>query len=86
MSGYLRSLRGRLLSYERFSEVFALWVFALEPFPAHSQPLHTSAGRGERTPHCQEKVQPDTLPRTLGHFASDFTKAPGHFASVLKGG
>ena len=33
MSGYLRNLRGRLLSSEKFSEVFALWVFTLEPFP-----------------------------------------------------
>ena len=29
ISGYLRNLRGRLLSSEKFSEVFALWVFTL---------------------------------------------------------
>ena len=29
VSGYLRNLRGRLLSSEKFSEVFALWVFTL---------------------------------------------------------
>ena len=34
ISGYLRNLRGRLLSSEKFSEVFTLWVFTLEPFPA----------------------------------------------------
>ena len=33
VSGYLRNLRGRLLSSERFSEVFTLWVFTLKPFP-----------------------------------------------------
>ena len=33
ISGYLRNLRGRLLSSERFSEVFILSVFTLEPFP-----------------------------------------------------
>ena len=33
---YLRNLRGRLLSYEKFSEVFTLWVFALKPFPVHN--------------------------------------------------
>ena len=33
ISGYLRNLRGRLLSSEKFSEVFALWVFTLKPFP-----------------------------------------------------
>ena len=32
ISGYLRNLRGRLLSSEKFSEVFALWVFTLKPF------------------------------------------------------
>ena len=35
MSGYLRNLRGRLLSSEKFSEVFALWVFTLKPFPVN---------------------------------------------------
>ena len=40
ISGYLRNLRGRLLSSERFSEVFTLWVFTLKPFPASArQPL-----------------------------------------------
>ena len=34
ISGCLRNLRGRLLSSEKFSEVFALWVFTLKPFPA----------------------------------------------------
>ena len=29
-SGYLRNLRGRLLSSEKFSEVFTLWVFTLK--------------------------------------------------------
>ena len=35
ISGYLRNLRGRLLSSEKFSEVFALWIFTLrlKPFP-----------------------------------------------------
>ena len=28
-----RNLRGRLLSSEKFSEVFTLWVFTLKPFP-----------------------------------------------------
>ena len=32
ISGYLRNLRGRLLSSEKFSEVFTLWVFTLKPF------------------------------------------------------
>ena len=45
ISGYLRNLRGRLLSSEKLSEVFALWVFicilfghqkkSKEPSPAH---------------------------------------------------
>ena len=30
----LRNLRGRLLSSEKFSDAFALWVFTLKPFPA----------------------------------------------------
>ena len=33
ISGYLRNLRGRSLSSEKFSEVFTLWVFTLKPFP-----------------------------------------------------
>ena len=33
ISGYLRNLRGRLFSSEKFSEVFTLWVFTLKPFP-----------------------------------------------------
>ena len=33
ISGYLRNLRGRLLSSEKFSEVFTPWVFTLKPFP-----------------------------------------------------
>ena len=33
ISGYLRNLRGRLLSSEKFSEVFTLGVFTLKPFP-----------------------------------------------------
>ena len=32
ISGYLRNLRGRLLSSEKFPEVFIVWVFALKPF------------------------------------------------------
>ena len=35
ISGYLRNLRGRLLSSEKFSEVLALWVFTLKLFPGH---------------------------------------------------
>ena len=35
ISGYLRNLRGRLLSSEKFSEVFTLWVFTLKPFPVY---------------------------------------------------
>ena len=31
ISGYLRDLRGRLLSSEKFSEVFTLWVSTLKP-------------------------------------------------------
>ena len=37
ISGYLRNLRGRLLSSEKFSEVFTLWVFTLKPFPGSDQ-------------------------------------------------
>ena len=33
ISGYLRNRRGRLLSSEKFSEVFTPWVFTLKPFP-----------------------------------------------------
>ena len=33
ISGYLRNLRGRLLSSEKVSEVFTHWVFTLKPFP-----------------------------------------------------
>ena len=32
-SGYLRNLRGRLLSSEKFLEAFALWVCTLKPCP-----------------------------------------------------
>ena len=39
ISGYLRTLRGRLLSSEKFSEVFALWVFTLKPFRAQFCPM-----------------------------------------------
>ena len=39
ISGYLRNIRGRLLSSERFLEVFTLWVFTLKPFPAHCDTL-----------------------------------------------
>ena len=39
-SGYLRNLRGRLLSSEKFSEVFALWVLTLKPFPGYCNPGH----------------------------------------------
>ena len=35
ISGYLRNLRGRLLSSEKFLEVFTLWVFTLQPFPGY---------------------------------------------------
>ena len=37
ISGNLRILRGRLLSSEKFSEFFTLWVFTLKPFPAIAQ-------------------------------------------------
>ena len=40
ISGYLRNLRGRLLSSERFLEVFTLWVFTLEPVSSQS-PVET---------------------------------------------
>ena len=33
VSGYLRNLRARSLSSEKFSAVLALWVFTLKPFP-----------------------------------------------------
>ena len=33
MTGYLRTLRGRLLSSEKLSEVFTLCVFTLKPLP-----------------------------------------------------
>ena len=36
ISGYLQNLRGRLLSSEKFSEVFTLWVFTLKPFSAYN--------------------------------------------------
>ena len=32
VSVYLQNLRRRLLSSEKFSEVFTLWVFTLKPF------------------------------------------------------
>ena len=38
ISGYLRNLRGRLLSSEKFSEVFTLWVFTLKPFSVCAKP------------------------------------------------
>ena len=37
ISGYLRNLRGRLLSSEKFSEVSTLWVFSLKPFSRQSR-------------------------------------------------
>ena len=37
ISGYLRNLRGRLLSSEKFSEVFTLSVFTLKPFPGWNE-------------------------------------------------
>ena len=42
ISGYLRNLRRRLLSSEKFSEVFTLWVFTLKPFPDRKPRLKTS--------------------------------------------
>ena len=42
IAGYLRNLRGRLLSSEKFSEVFTLWVFTLKSFP-------TRVGNGPNT-------------------------------------
>ena len=53
ISGYLRNLRGRLLSSEKFSEVFTLWVFTLKPFPAVLRSSARAvtinkAGRGSR--------------------------------------
>ena len=44
ISGYLRNLRGRLLSSEKFSEVFTLWVFTLKPFLDHI----SASARGPR--------------------------------------
>ena len=38
------NLRGRLLSSEKFSEVFTLWVFTLKPFPVSGR---ISRGRPE---------------------------------------
>ena len=49
ISGYLRNLRGRLLSSEKFSEVFTLWVFTLKPFPA-LRSTSTSAQSQENLP------------------------------------
>ena len=43
ISGYLRNLRGRLLSSEKFSEVFTLWVFTLKPFPGEGGPEQKNA-------------------------------------------
>ena len=44
ISGYFRNPRGRLLSSEKFSEVFALWVFTLKPFPGGRLSGHLSGG------------------------------------------
>ena len=43
ISGYLRNLRGRLLSSEKFSEVFTLWVFTLKPFSVITGSVQGSA-------------------------------------------
>ena len=45
--GYLRNLRGRLLSSEKFSEVFTLWIFTLKPFPGEG--LHVPKKKLQRT-------------------------------------
>ena len=46
ISGYLRNLRGRLLSSEKFSEVFTLWVFTLKPFPVREGESLMKVGQG----------------------------------------
>ena len=67
ISGYLRNLRGRLLSSEtfKFSEVFTLCVFTLKPFPEPGVSEGVSHGVspgpcGPRAPETPRR----TLPRT----------------------
>ena len=60
ISGYLRNLRGRLLSSERFSEVFTLWVFTLEPFPGtglSGRKSFVQFGRLHRYFQCTRQLQ-----------------------------
>ena len=80
ISGYLRNLRGRLLSSEKFSEVFTLWVFTLKPFPDSEMP---SALLGERTSpeplmflYCGEKncKRPDLPQESLGPFGPEVSR------------
>ena len=54
ISGYLRNLRGRLLSSERVSEVFTLWVFTLKPFPAKIRSLEPGHQQPEWPPQPVE--------------------------------
>ena len=42
--GYLRNFCKRLLSSEKFSEVFTLWVFPLKPFPGNQNFFRGGAG------------------------------------------
>ena len=56
-SQYLRNLRGRLLSSEKFSEVFTLWVFTLKPF------LLNSAHFGKSTFAFLQSKLPSSGPR-----------------------
>ena len=47
-----RNLRGRLLSSEKFSEVFTLWVFTLKPFPVNKSSKEGPCGGGKKGSIC----------------------------------
>ena len=61
ISGYLRNLRGRLLSSEKFSEVFTLWVFTLKPFPGLQDRLSIIREPDIRTARCRTELPPKKL-------------------------
>ena len=60
ISGNLRNLRGRLLSSEKFSEVFTLWLLPLKPFPVGNSCclFSTLRSKGPNEPCSKQKCSP----------------------------
>ena len=58
ISGYLRNLRGRLLSSEKFSEVCTLWVFTLKPFPGNIYHHHPESKKRKSSEANSGSIHP----------------------------